>query len=537
MNQDPSRASSSNSRSALLLPTQRAPNLWPSLVVALCGIAAIQPGCSVGPDFKGAPDQKLNAGFSALSGSDVTQANAAILPSAVTSLTPGGVAQWWKQLNDPLLDSLIQRAIRGNLDLRLSRARIREARALRGVEKSALFPTIDANGRATRERRSENINDGVGSPSDSNSLFDAGLDASWEVDVFGGIRRAVAAADADLAAAFEDERDITVTLVSEVARNYVDLRGFQQRIDLNNQTVKAQQETLDLTKSLARAGISSDLQVQQSASILASRQSQLPPLYVGQRAAAYRLAVLLGEQPGALLTELATPAPIPASPKAIPIGLPSDLLRRRPDIRRSERRIAAATARVGVATADLFPRFSITGSFGLQSEQSNTFFDMNSRYWNVGPSVRWNVFDGKKIRSQINAANAREEAAVTEYERSILLALEDVENSLTSFIQEQARWRSLFEASDASQRALALATERYRSGIGDFLNVLDAQRELYELQDQQVQSDISVTRSLISVYKSLGGGWDEQPVSTEAAPGTPLVPDAPTEAVAPTERQ
>jgi len=305
--------------------------------------------------------------------------------------------------------------------------------------------------------------------------------------------------------------------VAEVARNYAELRGFQQRIDLNQQTIKAQRDTLDLTQSLSRAGISSDLQVQQSASDLASRESQLPPLLTGARQSAHRLGVLLGQQPGALLEELANEpdggtraGTIPRPPAEVPIGLPSDLLRRRPDIRRAERNIAAATARIGVATSDLFPKFSITGGFGLQSQNADTFFNMDSRTWYIGPSVRWNVFDAKRIRYQIKAANAREEQAVAEYERGVLTAMEDVENALTSFIQEQARRRSLGSAVDFSKRALDLATDRYKSGIGDFRNVLDAQRVLYELQDLLVQSEIGVTRSLISVYKALGGGWEEQ---------------------------
>ena len=248
--------------------------------------------------------------------------------------------------------------------------------------------------------------------------------------------------------------------------------------------------------------------MQQATAQLNSREAQLPPLHVGQRAAAYRLAVLLGQEPGSLLAELAERKSIPAPPQTIPLGLASDLLRRRPDIRRAERGIAAASARVGVATSDLFPKFSLTGSFGLQSEEADTFFNMNSRYWSIAPSVRWNVFDAKRIRNRINAATAREEAAVSEYEKTVISALEDVENSLTEFVQEQARWRALSAAATASARALELATDRYKSGIGDFLDVLETQRALYDLQDQIVQSELGLSRSLISLYKALGGGWE-----------------------------
>ena len=462
-------------------------------------------GCTVGPDYKGPPERKAPEAFSALTGPDVDKAAAKQVP---TFGEPADLAQWWKGFTDPVLDSLIERAIAGNLDLKIAEARVREARALRGIEAAGAYPTIDAMGGVSRQRESENLNRGFPAEQDSSNLFQAGLDASWEIDVFGGVRRAVQAADADLAAAEESRRDALVTLVAEVARNYTELRGYQSRIELNENTVNAQGETVGLTESLSKAGISSELQVQQATAQLNSREAQLPPLHVGQRAAAYRLAVLLGQEPGSLLAELAERKSIPAPPQTIPLGLASDLLRRRPDIRRAERGIAAASARVGVATSDLFPKFSLTGSFGLQSEEADTFFNMNSRYWSIAPSVRWNVFDAKRIRNRINAATAREEAAVSEYEKTVISALEDVENSLTEFVQEQARWRALSAAASASARALELATDRYKSGIGDFLDVLETQRALYDLQDQIVQSELGLSRSLISLYKALGGGWE-----------------------------
>jgi NodT family efflux transporter outer membrane factor (OMF) lipoprotein len=463
-------------------------------------------GCTVGPDYKGPPKTAAPKTFASLEGADVQKAAPAMKP--VATETAPDLAKWWNAFGDPVLDSLIERAVAGNHDLKIAAARVREARAQRGIEASAAYPTVNADGSVSRSRVSENTGNGFPAPTDPRNLFQAGLDASWEIDVFGGVRRAVEAADADLASTEEAGRETLVTLVAEVARNYADLRGFQQRVELNGRIVQAQGETLELTKSLNRAGISSELQVEQASAQLASREALLPPLRVGERAAAYRLAVLLGQEPGALISELAAQKTIPVPPKEIPLGLPSDLLRRRPDIRRAERGIASASARVGVATSDLFPKFSITGSFGLQSGEAESFVDMNSRYWSIGPAVRWNVFDAKRVRNRINAADAREEAAVATYERTVLTAMEDVENGLTQFIQEQARHRSLQSASDASGRALQLATDRYKSGIGDFLNVLETQRALYDLQDQLVQSELGVSRSLIAVYKALGGGWD-----------------------------
>ena len=482
------------------------------ILAALAGCAA------VGPDYKGAPEHKAPGSFTALTGADVDKAAPGIRPKGDSALAQSALATWWKQFNDPALDSLIERAIVGNHDLKIAAARVREARALRGIEEAGLYPTVNAKGDASRQRVSDNVKRGFVQPSDSTSLFEAGIDASWEIDVFGGVRRSIEAAAADLDAAEELRRDTLVSLAAEVARNYTELRGAQQQIDLNARIVQAQKETVDLTQSLSRAGISSELQVAQSSAQLASREAILPLLYVSQRAASNRLAVLLGQDPGSLLEELGASKPVPTPPQEIPVGLPSELLRRRPDIRRAERNLAAASARIGVATSDLFPKFSITGSFGLQSNQPDTFFDMNSRYWNIGPAVRWSVFDGKRIRNRINAANAREEAQVAEYEKTVIRALEDVENSLTQFIQEQARRRSLSAAADASQRALNLATDRYKSGIGDFLNVLESQRALYDLQEQLVQSDTAVTRSLIAVYKALGGGWE--PPAEKAEPET-----------------
>jgi len=305
----------------------------------------------------------------------------------------------------------------------------------------------------------------------------------------------------------------------------VELRSFQRRVEVNRSAIRSQQETLDLTESLARAGISSQLQVEQSKAQLAARESQLPPLLTGVRAASYRLAVLLGQEPGSLLAELSTATAIPSPPGEVPVGVPSELLRRRPDIRRAEREIAAATARVGVATSDLFPKFSLTGSFGYRSDESDTWFDSGSRAWSFGPAVRWSLFNAGQVRNQIKAANAREEARLAEYELTVLIALEEIENALTVFIQEQARRRSLAAAEAASKRALDLATERYTSGIGDFLNVLDAQRALYELQDQLVMSESDVTRSLIAVYKALGGGWEDAPAVPPADLPSEAVPD------------
>jgi NodT family efflux transporter outer membrane factor (OMF) lipoprotein len=477
-------------------------------------------GCkAVGPDYT-PPRPAMPEQFVGLSGPGAMHST----ETTADPLAPGAIASWWTSLNDPVLSGLIDRAIAGNLDLRLAEARLREARALRGIEDTRRFPTVDATAGASRRRDSENTGQpGIGTDDVNN--FQIGVDASWELDVFGGIRRSIEAADADLMAAEEDRRAILVSLAAEVALNYVELRQFQQRRFVADNSIKTQRDTVDLTRSRLDAGLAAELEVAQSQAQLATRLSQRPPLLTGERAAMYRIGVLLGQHPGALMGELSTDAPpaeastlIPKTTAAIAAGLPSDLLRRRPDIRRAERRIAGATARVGVATADLFPRFSLTGAFGLEAEELDPLFDSTSRTWLIGPAVRWNIFDRARIHRTIDAANEREQQALLAYEQTVLVALEDVENALIRLANEQERNTALKGAVASNRRAVDLADERYRSGVGDFLDVLDGQRLLYDSEDALVASDAELTRAVIALYRALGGGWQEPVPSGAEAP-------------------
>jgi NodT family efflux transporter outer membrane factor (OMF) lipoprotein len=315
-----------------------------------------------------------------------------------------------------------------------------------------------------------------------------------------------------------------VSLAAEVALNYIELRQFQQRRFVADNSIKTQRDTVDLTRSRLDAGLAAELEVAQSQAQLATRLSQRPPLLTGERAAMYRLAVLLGQHPGALIGELTSEVPdtastlVPKTTAAIAAGLPSDLLRRRPDIRRAERQIAAATARVGVATADLFPRFSLTGAFGFEAEELDYVFDASSRTWLIAPAVRWNIFDRGRIRRTIDAANEREQQAMIAYEQTVLIALEDVENALVRLSNEQERNSALRDAVASNRRAVELADERYRSGVGDFLDVLDGQRLLYDSEDALVASDAELTRAVITLYRALGGGWQEPVPATSEEP-------------------
>lgn len=452
-------------------------------------------GCAVGPNYR-APKMNAPAQWSeTLGGGETNHSDL--------------VAAWWKTFNDAELDSLIERAVRSNLDLRIAEGRVREARAQRGIASADLWPSANASGSYTRERFSGNGFPPIPPPFPLESdLYQAGFDASWEIDVFGGKRRALEAARADVSAAEFGRRDALVTLLGEVARNYVETRGYQRRLEIARQNIKAQQEALALTRERFNNGLTSDLDVTQAAALLSTTEAEVPSLESSLKAAIHRLGVLLGQPPGALLEELSQEAAIPAAPPEVPVGLPSELLRRRPDVQRAERELAATTARIGVATADLFPKFSLTGTVALQSVSASDWFEGGSRFWSAGPTVQWRIFDAGRIRANIRVQNAREEQALARYEQTVLGSFEDVENALTAYAKEQTRRRSLADAVKSNQDSLHLANQLYANGLANFLNVLDAERSLYQAEDQLVQSERSVSANLIALYKALGGGWE-----------------------------
>jgi len=421
------------------------------------------------------------------------------------------LAQWWKTFHDPELDALVTRALDANLDLRLAQARVREARARRGLAGAALGPSVNASGSAGREKQSANqpLFAGLlppGTPMTSD-VYQAGFDAAWELDLFGGARRGTEAADAALAAAGYSLADAQVSLVAEVARNYVAARGLQQRLAIARQNLEAQRDIAELAESRYQQGFTSSLEPEQAATVLAQTESRVPALEADLQAAVHHLGVLLGREPGALGQELAATAPIPAAPPEVPAGLPADLVRRRPDIRVAERRLAEASARIGVAKADLYPRFSLAGSFGWESTRSGSLATPASSAWSWGPAFRWPVFDMGKVRANIRVQDARQEQALAAYGKSVLTGFEDVENALVAYAKEQARNVPLRAAVAASGRALEVARQQYGSGLASFINVLDAERTGYQAQDSLVESDQAVAQDLIMLFKALGGGW------------------------------
>ena len=418
------------------------------------------------------------------------------------AMDPEKMANWWSTLNDPTLTSLIERAVADNLDLRQAQARVREARARRGISQARRFPTIGAGGHINVARSSEETGSGT-----ERDLYAAGFDAGWELDVFGGVRRSVEAAGATLEASKEGLHDVMVSLLAEVALNYVEVRSFQTRLSIAEANQKAQEETYGITRARYESGLTSDLDVEQARYNLEGTRSKIPPLQIGLEQARNRLAVLLGQNPGTLKDELTERKDIPITPLDVAVGVPAEVLRRRPDVRKAERELAAESAQVGVATAELYPKFMLTGSIGLEALSLGNLFSTGSRTYGIGPSFLWNIFDGGRIRQNIKVQSALQEQALLSYEASLLTALEDVENALTAYAKEQTRRQSLAEASRAAQRAVELAQNQYTSGLIDFQAVLDAQRALLSLQDQLAQSKGAVTSNLISLYKALGGGW------------------------------
>jgi multidrug efflux system outer membrane protein len=464
------------------------PQSWLPAVLAVLILA----GCAtVGPEHV-PPDTTVSKNWH-------TQLNGGL---STEQIDPGTLSSWWATLNDPELSGLIERAVKGNLNIKEARARIREARARRGLAGADLFPTLNATGSATWSRTSENTGTG-----ETRDFYEAGFDAGWELDLFGGKRRSIEAADADLQASQENLHDVLVSLTAEVAVNYVEVRTYQKRLSVTLANLKIQQETFSLTQARYQAGLDDELAVQQARSNLESTRSQIPSLRTGLEEAMNRIAVLLGEQPGALHRQLRNDKSVPGVPLKVAVGVPADALRRRPDVRKAERELAAQTARIGVATSDLYPKFTLSGSIGIEALSLDNIISAGSRTFSIGPRITWPIFNAGSIRANIEVQSAIQERAMIQYESAVLSALEEVENALAAYGEEQIRRTSLEEAADAAKQALDLAQYKYQTGLIDFITVLDAQRSLLNYEHQLAQSTGTITSNLVRLYKALGGGW------------------------------
>jgi outer membrane protein, multidrug efflux system len=476
-----------------------------SLVLALWFCPMMLTACTVGPNFQ-RPQVQVPAGWVG----SVSAPTSRPLTSAEEDL-----ARWWTVFQDPILTSLMERAVGSNLDLKLAEARVRQAWAARGVAVSGLGPTVDAAGFF---RRTGTPTTGLGKATVVVSdQYQAGFDAGWELDIFGGVRRGIEAADADLQAAVEGRRDVLVTLTAEVARNYVELRAFQERIAIAKRNLAAQARTADVTRRRFEGGFVSGLDAANADAQVATTAAQIPLLEASAHQTIYTLSLLLGREPGALIEELSPTSDIPAAPPAPPLGVPSDLIRRRPDIRRAEEEIHGATARIGVATADLYPKFTISGSVKLQASDFASWFSWASRLWSFGPSMSWRLFDTGRTRSNIAQQEALQEQSLITFHQAVLAALQEVENALIASTKEEEHRRALEAAVAANRKAVELSMKLYTEGLTDFLNVLQAQRALYLSEEEFALSTRTLSTLLIALYKALGGGWEAEPDTRESS--------------------
>jgi multidrug efflux system outer membrane protein len=466
------------------------------IVTALLTLAVVS--CKVGPDYS-APAMELPDAWS-------------------HDLGPSGdladLAAWWTKLGDPALEELIHRGAVQNLDVQSAIARIDEARARYGISRADLFPTISADGAATWTRISKNA-PGVGAiGGETFDQYDLGIGVGWEPDVFGRVRRSIEAAGAAYQATVEDMRAVRLSLAAEIALEYVNLRSLQERMAIGLENVTTQADSLSLATSRRDLGLAPDLDVTQAQATLSSTEAAIPLLRDGVTRSLHRLALLIGETPGPVESILGD-RPVPTMPAIFALGAPGDLVRRRPDVRAAERRVAFETALVGVDSADLYPSFSVTGSFGLTSDGIGELLDVDSRRFSVGPSFRWDILDFGRIESRIHAQEARVRGAVAQWEAAVLSALQEVEDSITGVANLTDRRDKLAHAEEAAERSVSLAKDLYRSGLRDFERVLEAQRTLLLVQDAHASARAAVVLEMIRLYKALGGGWS---LDTEARP-------------------
>ncbi len=461
-------------------------------------------GCrAVGPDYK-QPDLFPKEGWQA-----PLQKGLAKDPADIQQLS-----RWWTVLNDPVLTDLISNAVKNNLDVRLALERIRQYRLLKGIEETDRLPTLDASAKSSWSGTSNENGTGTAGTS-----YSAGLSAGWELDLFGRVKRSIEAADASLSAKQEALRDTLVSLVSDLAESYIDVRTAQIQLDVVKQSLAFQTESFQLTQWQLKAGLTDELDVHQARYSLENARAQIPALEDTLNQAMNRVAVLSGKTPGSLHTLLVTPAPLPELPDTIAVGLPADALRRRPDIREAEYDLIAQTAQVGVATAELYPKLTLSGSIGVDALTPADLIDnaLDPSNWarSLAAGLTHSLFDGGAIRKNIKIQSSLQEQALIQYEQAILSALEEVENALTAYVREQDRRTHLAAAAKEAQIAQELAQQKYQSGLVDFSTVLDSQQTALSYKKTLASSQGSCVTNLITLYKVLGGGWPCNPSSRQ----------------------
>ena len=500
-------------------------------------------GCTVGPNYHRPAAWYSPAGWF---GARKPLAPVAAGPSLAVA-EPVDPA-WWDSFHDRLLSRLVGQVAAANLDVRVQTIRLAESRASLGIARADAFPRLNGNASYTREQQSKRgviglIGGGAsgGSPGTASNglggtqgglpntgldapfdLYQYGFDASYELDLWGRVRRNVESARAQLAASEEDRRNTLLTALSELARDYIHLRGAQANLAVVQKNLDLQRDSLRLTRDRAQAGLNTELDVANAASQVAATEAELPDLQSQQAQLVNAVALLLGAPPDAMDSELAAVEPIPPVPPTVPVGLPSDLTRRRPDIRQAEANLHAATATVGVAVADFFPRVTLSGSVAIQATQFKYLGSLGADTYSLGPSITLPIFQGGRLTRTLELRRAQEQEAAISYQRAVLGALHDVNNALTAYASEQLRQQAILRAVAANQRAVGLANDQYRAGIVTFIDVLNAERQLLSTQQQQLQSQTNISTDLVALYKALGGGWeasypDEAPPPADAA--------------------
>ena len=445
--------------------------------------------CAAGPDYV-PPENKLTASFA--------RADSVVYSSAQPE------HDWWRSLHDALLSDLVDRALVENNDLQVASANIRASRALLRLQRFDAYPTVTASGSAIRQRSSETLQ--LADDRDE-TFYDAGFDAAWELDLFGRVARTSEATLAGHEAQIADQRALAVAVTAEVARVYLELRGAQLQLAVANRNAENQQHTLGLTEVLRDQGRGTNLDVARAEAQLATTRAIAESLQVDVARSIHRLGVLVGQPPASLVDLLSPSAPLPAVPAVIAIGDPAELLRRRADIHAAERRLAASTAEIGIATADLFPRITLTGSIGYLAGSGADFGRSGTERSVIGPFLSWPAFDLGRVHARIAAADANADALLASYEQTVLVALEETENALVAFARTASRQAHLDDAEKASSRAVTLAQSRFRNGLDSFLSVLDAERRLLEAESLLAQAATENALAFVSIYKALGGGW------------------------------
>jgi len=450
--------------------------------------------CTVGPDYERPEQSFLDRWFSAGEEPEKTR-------------TEEIKTDWWTVFHDPQLEKYIQKAVAQNRELEAARANVRRARALRRETAAPFFPNLDADFGRTRQGTS-GTTASTFSGGARRTIYDGGFDASWEIDIFGGTRRATEAADARVEEAVNNRRAVLLSVLAETARNYYEVRGLQKRTDITRKNIDLQTQTYELVGSLFKMGEASEFDLSRARGQLELTQSRLPGFNAEMKANIFRLSILLGQPPETLLEEMEKTRPLPAPPDVVPVGLRSDILRRRPDVLAAERRLAASSADIGVATADLFPKFNLTGGVGRSSSVFSDLFEPESNVFSIGQFFQWPVFQGGAIRARIKVEKAETEQAAALYEQAVLNALGDAETALTRYAQKLKTRNRLQNAVNSRRRSAELARARFNAGEEDFLSVLDAERELTSAEDELVVSETDTVLNLVALYTALGGGWD-----------------------------